>query len=521
MLSLVLACTAPPVNNHSGTTVDSAGESAPRVTDDSGADSAVDSAGHSGGDIARDAEPLASFDVVVVGAGGAGMAAAVTAQELGVAVLVVEREAEVGGASAYGGELWAPGTPLQAEMGITDSAEQALTEWSEFTGGGDAADPAVVGYCEGAAATLAWLESYGASFNGVAPSPDAGRTPRLHIVPMGSPAPVSALAAAYSGELWTGTAVTDLRFEAGAVVGVELATGWVEAGAVVVASGGFARNLEWLVEVVPGVAEADWHYETVHGMDGVLSRSLDGRVAMQNLENMGVYVHGVHDPTLTSGEVMLAPNLTGTLIVGSSGERAGNEHDTLSLAMRDTWVASGPLWSVHGPAQWADEQFATMPFNDPGGGTGSLDAEAYAALAEVYSADDPGDLAAQIGVSGEALAEAITRYDALFDTGQDDDFGKPLQEYSPLAGPPWTAVALVPAAAKSFGGLATLPDGQVLDPLGDPVPGLYGAGEAIGFLGTPAVGRGWSGSVSAVYYGGRVAGAAAAGRASPPPSRSR
>lgn len=513
---VLLACAAPP-----GAPADGArlGDSARDGDQDSGsapADSHVDSQRRpaDSGDSAPSApgdDPLARYDVVVVGAGGAGLAAALTAGELGATVLLVEREAEVGGASVHGGELWAAGTPLQASMGITDSAAQALSEWAEFTRGGDATDPAVVAYCEGAAGTLAWLESHGASFNGVAASSDGGRASRLHIVPMGSATPVAALAAAYSGDLWTSTAVTDLRFDGGAVVGVEVAAGWVEAGAVVVASGGFARNLAWLVEVVPGVAEADWHYETVHGMDGALTRTLEGRVAMQNLEQMGTYVHGVADPNYASGEVMLAPNITGTLVVGASGARAGNEHDTLSLAMRDTWVASGPLWSVHGPAQWATENFATMPFNDRGGGTGSLDPDEYAALAEVYEADDPAVLAGLLGVDAAALADAITRYDAMFDSGRDEDFGKPLVDYQPLAGPPWTAVALVPAAAKSFGGMATLPSGQVLDPAGVPIPGLYGAGEAIGFLGTPAVGGGWAGSVSAVYYGGRVAGAAAAG----------
>ena len=71
-----------------------------------------------------------SIDVIVVGSGGAGLAAALDAMKQGASVTVVEREAEMGGATIIsGGGCFIVGTPLQTEKGIKDTPEKALEEW--------------------------------------------------------------------------------------------------------------------------------------------------------------------------------------------------------------------------------------------------------------------------------------------------------------------------------------------------------------------------------------------------------
>lgn len=77
-----------------------------------------------------------SADVLIVGSGGAGVAAAIEAAGLGARVVVAEREDEFGGAAAIsGGGCCLVGTPLQRERGIEDSPDLAFADWVRFGGG--------------------------------------------------------------------------------------------------------------------------------------------------------------------------------------------------------------------------------------------------------------------------------------------------------------------------------------------------------------------------------------------------
>src|ERR1700757_1379391 len=66
-------------------------------------------------------------DVVAIGSGGGGLAAAITAHDHGASSLVLERADQVGGGTAYSlGEVWVPGNHLEAELGVEDSVESGL-----------------------------------------------------------------------------------------------------------------------------------------------------------------------------------------------------------------------------------------------------------------------------------------------------------------------------------------------------------------------------------------------------------
>ncbi len=76
------------------------------------------------------------FDVVCVGSGIAGCAAAATAAHSGARVLLVEKSAQVGGVTAYsGGQVWIPGTRQQADLGIEDTVEDGIAYLGELAGG--------------------------------------------------------------------------------------------------------------------------------------------------------------------------------------------------------------------------------------------------------------------------------------------------------------------------------------------------------------------------------------------------
>ena len=117
--------------------------------------------------------------------------------------------------------------------------------------------------------------------------------------------------------------------------------------------------------------------------------------------------------------------------------------------------------------------------------------------------------AVAVGIDEEGLADTLARYAELVALGEDLDFGKRADAMVALEGE-LVVVELAAGSAKSFGGAWLDAGGRVLDAAGAPIPGLLAAGEVAGMLGTPAVGVGFSGSVTACYLTGRVAGRTAA-----------
>jgi fumarate reductase flavoprotein subunit len=136
-----------------------------------------------------------NFDVVVIGAGGSGLAAACSAARHGAKVLVLEKQPQPGGTTGIAvGSFTAAGTRLQHQAGIddrpADHAEDAARFATAEIESHNNADLRAWFLCE-AAETLAWLESFGLSF--VGPSPDAQRVPRMHNVVPGAKAYIAAL----------------------------------------------------------------------------------------------------------------------------------------------------------------------------------------------------------------------------------------------------------------------------------------------------------------------------------------
>src|SRR5687768_13634085 len=106
-----------------------------------------------------------SYDVVVVGAGLAGNAAALSAAEVGATVLLVEKGERYGGTSVKaGGGLVFAGTDLQAESGVTDDGEQ-LREALLFTGRRQNDPDTVQAYLNHQLDTYAWMRERGVVFD--------------------------------------------------------------------------------------------------------------------------------------------------------------------------------------------------------------------------------------------------------------------------------------------------------------------------------------------------------------------
>ena len=104
------------------------------------------------------------YDIIVIGSGAAGLAAAVAAADAGASVLVVEGEKQVGGSSRLsGGHFYAAGTSVQKEAGVDDTPDAMFEHYmtlNQFL-----VDPAVVRrYCDLSASTLEWVKNLGVKY---------------------------------------------------------------------------------------------------------------------------------------------------------------------------------------------------------------------------------------------------------------------------------------------------------------------------------------------------------------------
>ena len=191
------------------------------------------------------------FDVVVVGAGGAGLAAAIEARNAGCSVLLLEKNPAPGGSTSWSvGSVTASNTPHQIARGITDGPEQHWEDMAKFPGPPQERDNDELRriLCDEMPDTFRWLLESGIRFYGPMPEPPH-RVPRMHNVLPNSKAFIHHLTrrASRAGvTLKVDSAVEALTIEDGRVVGVRLADGGAcrAVRGVVLATGDFTASPE-------------------------------------------------------------------------------------------------------------------------------------------------------------------------------------------------------------------------------------------------------------------------------------
>jgi succinate dehydrogenase/fumarate reductase flavoprotein subunit len=139
-------------------------------------------------------------DIIIVGGGGSGLAAAVSAAECGAEVLVLEKEAELGGTTGIAvGSFTANRTSMQQQSGIEDSIDEHAEDASRFAPSYIEArnnDDLRRWFLGHGAETLTWLQGMGLSFHGPSPEPP-NRVPRMHNVVPGARAYITTLQTCY------------------------------------------------------------------------------------------------------------------------------------------------------------------------------------------------------------------------------------------------------------------------------------------------------------------------------------
>jgi predicted oxidoreductase len=472
-------------------------------------------------------------DVLVVGSGIAGLSAAIVAAELGSRVLVLESEDSIGGVSAISGAACCVvGTPLQQEQGIVDTVDLALNDW--VTTGGPSADLewAERYLADSLAEVYEWCEDLGVRWSNSIGQAEGNSVPRLHL-PVGYGRAVVDAAVARARQLGVRTevgAVADrLILDADRVAGVRATIRGVRlevrAGAVIVCTGGFAGNHDLVMELAPRLRSVrrvlSGSGPTARGGGRSLLDCVDAQYADRSA--IWVYPNGTPDPDDESGKRGIGVRaLTDDIWLNSRGERFHDE--SLRGGASGTAAILGQpgqtAWTVFNESSLADvllnnnEYWATPGAMRPG----AMD-EFFARSRYAWRADSAGELASLLDMPAGGVIDTFAEFNSAIDGCLDTEpkFGRSLAGLRRIDGPGLIAIQYFPMAHKNFGGVRTGPDCGVLATSGEPIAGLFAAGEVAGMAGGNINGRaGLEGTMfGPSVYSGKVAGRAAADTAAP------
>jgi fumarate reductase flavoprotein subunit len=460
------------------------------------------------------------YDVIVIGGGGAGMAAAITAADAGARVALLECSDRLGGSTALsGGIFYASCTAQQAERGISDSIEATIADLQAI----NPHTPVSIhqAYALEAAPALAWLQSLGVNYPADRLASPNGRTvPRSH-EPIGF-----GLAVAEALDKTLHSKGIDIAFRnrvdrllcdgATRVIGVEIEGQPITAGAVIVATGGIGASAELVHRLLPKTdKQGDW----VWHVGNPTSRGDGIRLG----EAIGAAIGGADGALLLTtpgfsrdfeviGPAWLA-------IVNAEGERiVAEDGGYWEIAEALERQPHGRGWAIF-DARLLAEQALPHPRVKEALEQGSVRLswvteilQEQIASGKVLAAPDLASLAAKAGIDAAGLERSIARYNAFVAVGTDADFGKMPDKLHAIKETPVFAAEVRPALLVVTGaGLMIDSQTRVLDAKGDPIPGLFAAGETTGSVfGRQYVGTGYA-MGSAIIFG-RIAGREAARR---------
>jgi len=485
-------------------------------------------------------------DVVVVGAGGAGMTAAITAAAEGKTVVILESQSMVGGNSvrATGGmnagktvyqdenefgesagvektlktaaEKYADNETITAlaktvseqwaayqanPTGYFDSVE--LMELDTMIGGKGINDPELVEtLCANSADAIDWLDEHGITLHNVS-SFGGASVKRIHrpvnaegkTVSVGSyMIPLLQENCEKAGvKMMLDTTATEILTDAnGAAVGVK-ATGasgetvTVNAKAVVLATGGFGANLDMVVKYKPELKG----FMTTNA-PGIQGQGIEMAEAI-GAATVDMDQIQIHPTVEANTAALITEGLRGdgAILINEEGQRFIDEVGTRDVVSAAEIAQTGSYsWLVVDQAM-ADASSVIQGYIKKG----------YTVTGATYE-----ELGKAMGVDAAAFAETMEKWNGCVEAKNDPDFGR-TSFANPLNTAPYYAVKVTAGVHHTMGGLKINANTEVLNEKGEVIPGLFAAGEVTG--GVHGANRLGGNAVADFTVFGRIAGAAA------------
>lgn len=430
-------------------------------------------------------------DVVVVGGGSAGISAALSAEQKGLSVILLEKNAMFGGHTALSGGLTlVTGSKLQEKLGVTDDTVQKAYD-DMFKNGGEKSVPELLMlYSENMGVATDWSVDYIG-----APIPDKltklgeNSVDRGLFYEGGGAGLIDAMVKKLKEtkvESYLNTKATSLLTDNGEVVGVEAegkdGTKYkITAKSVVLAAGGYAGNKEMLPDTLEN---AVYYGASLSQGEGITMAEAVGADTV-NMGYVELFENGVEwHPGIaksTYNGSMAAWTVSG-ILVDLNGKRVVNERGPgISIVKQQEVQPNGMLYLFM-------DQSTFDVFKEKIGGTGISQEmlekwlENNGTKGPIFAhGDTVEDVAKIVGVDANGLKETIEKYNGFVEKGKDEDFDRPADFLSkPIGDGPYYLVEQRPRYATTLGGLLINTDLQVMNKEKQPIKGLYAVGDTAG-----------------------------------------
>ena len=430
-------------------------------------------------DITADNEE--AVDIVVVGAGASGVSAAVQAAQLGAKVVLLEKQDIVGGNGIGTEGLFAVGSKMQEDAGISIAFKDVVSKEQEFF---NYRVNALLwkDVTRASGENIEWLKENGVEFGEVNDYNGLCEIPCFHWFKDGAGnnyiAPMVAKAEELGATVLTGTPAVKLeQDESGAVVGcyaknTDGSVTLYHCGAVILATGGYVDDIEAMK--ARGYSMEHFTVEGFPGHDGDglrLAKSVGGVdithecCIMQNPNITGIPFFGTMSGAITGGGPVLWVNENGERYVNEScGAVTPGNNSNAIFNQKQSWIVMDQAI--------LDSKAATVE---------NLQADVDTAVEEcpadnIYRAETLEELAALAGIDADTFCSEVARYNELCVAGKDDDFNKPAENMVAIETAPFYIFRNDFDFWTSVGAIDTSRQMEVLDADRKPITGLYAVG---------------------------------------------
>ena len=414
-----------------------------------------------------------SYDVVIVGSGGAGLTSAIQAYELGLSPVILEKMDKIGGnTNRASSGMNAAETFVQLNHHIVDSFQEFYDE--TFIGGGKQNNPELLKFfTEHGALAIDWLDQHGLKLDDLTIT-GGMKTMRTHrpssLMPIGGYLVTELLkyVEKYQIPLFDNVKVTDILSDNGQVTGIKAESDReieIKTSAVILATGGFGAGKDLLAQYRSDLLNLRTTNQPGATGDGI---KLAQKLGAQLVDMEQVQVHPtVQQDTPHAYLIGEAVRGEGAILVNNNGTRFVNELDT--------------------------RKNVTQAIDDLGG-TGAYlifdtdirkrvkAIEFYDHVGLVKTGQTLSQLAAEIKVDANELEKTVANWNQAVKAQQDSEFNRTTGMERDISDGPFFAIHIAPAVHYTMGGLKINDKTQVLNTDNKVINGLFAAGEIAGGL---------------------------------------